>query len=158
MKKMSRGATFVVIFCLLAATFVSAAEKIDINSAPLEDLIKIVNIGEVRALELISLRPFYSVDELIKIKGIGEKRLQDIKDQGLAWVDPLMAPPPTPEPPRPEPQTSVSEPEAELQASGESPAAVGQPATRKSPPLPLIAGAIAVFSGIIILTLKKRFK
>jgi len=64
----------------------SAAEKIDINTAPSEELVKIIHIGETRALELISLRPFSSLDELAKIKGIGEKRIEDIKKQGLAWV------------------------------------------------------------------------
>jgi len=60
--------------------------QIDINTAPLEDLMKIIHIGEVRALELISLRPFSSLDELTKIKGIGESRVEDIKKQGLAWI------------------------------------------------------------------------
>ena len=62
------------------------AIQIDINTALSEDLVKIIHIGEARALDLISLRPFSSLDDLIKIKGIGEARIQDIKDQGLAWV------------------------------------------------------------------------
>lgn len=62
------------------------AIQIDINTAPLEDLVKIIHIGEKRALELISLRPFSSLDDLVEIKGIGEARIQDIKKQGLAWV------------------------------------------------------------------------
>ena len=62
------------------------AIQIDINTAPLEDLVKIIHIGEKRVLELISLRPFSSLDDLIRIKGIGEARVQDIKKQGLAWV------------------------------------------------------------------------
>lgn len=64
-----------------------AQEKIDINTAPLEDLIKIAYIGEVRARELISLRPFSSLDDLTRIRGIGEKSVEAIKKQGLAWVD-----------------------------------------------------------------------
>lgn len=76
----------VIIFYLLSVNFVWAAEKIDINTAPLEKLVKIIHIGEIRALELISLRPFSSLDELTKIKGIGEARVKDIKEQGLAWI------------------------------------------------------------------------
>jgi hypothetical protein len=72
----------------LAADFIFAAEKIDINSAPLEDLIKIIHIGQARATELISLRPFSSLDDLTRIKGIGQARLEDIKEQGLAWAGP----------------------------------------------------------------------
>jgi len=62
------------------------ATQIDINTASLKDLVKIIHIGEVRASELVSLRPFSSLDDLIKIKGISEARIQDIKKQGLAWV------------------------------------------------------------------------
>ncbi|MFH1582326.1 MAG: lamin tail domain-containing protein [bacterium] len=66
--------------------FSSEAEKIDINTAPLEDLIKIIHLGEIRATELISLRPFSSLDELSRINGISESRVEEIKDQGIAFV------------------------------------------------------------------------
>ena len=66
---------------------------IDINSATPEELIKIIHIGQARAVELISLRPFYSFDDLARINGIGEKTVQDIKNQGLAWIDPKLNPP-----------------------------------------------------------------
>jgi len=61
-------------------------EKIDINTAPLSDLVKIIHIGEKRALELIFLRPFLSLDDLARIKGIGPARIEDIKEQGVAYV------------------------------------------------------------------------
>lgn len=67
--------------------FASEEEKININVAPLEDLVKIVHLGETRALELISLRPFSSLDELSKINGISELRIEDIKNQGMASVE-----------------------------------------------------------------------
>jgi len=70
----------------LSSPNVFAAEKIDINTAPLEELIKIIHIGETRASQLISLRPFSTLDELTKIKGLSEARVNDIKSQGLAWV------------------------------------------------------------------------
>lgn len=75
-----------VLAGMLTANFISAEEKIDINTAPLEDLIKIIHIGEVRAQELISLRPFSSLDDLVRINGISENRVKDIKEQGLAWI------------------------------------------------------------------------
>ncbi len=71
---------------IFSTNFIFAAEKIDINIAPIEDLVKIIHIGENSERELISLRPFSSLDELTKIKGIGEARLRDIREQGLAWV------------------------------------------------------------------------
>jgi len=74
-------------FVLVSAPFtLQAIEKIDVNTAPLEDLVKIAHIGEARALELISLRPFSSLDDLVRIKGIGNLRVEDIKEQGLAWT------------------------------------------------------------------------
>jgi hypothetical protein len=90
MLKLSRVAAFCFVLYLLflqGPLGCISAEKIDINSASLEDLTKIIHIGEARAKELISLRPFSSLDDLARIKGIGPARLQDIKNQGLAYTD-----------------------------------------------------------------------
>lgn len=61
-------------------------DQIDINNADKTDLINIKYIGDVRAEELIELRPFESLDDLIRIKGIGETYLQRIKEEDLACV------------------------------------------------------------------------
>lgn len=66
------------------------SREIDINSASVEDLVEIIHIGQARAGELISLRPFYSFNDLTRIRGIGEKSAKDIEEQGLAWIDPGM--------------------------------------------------------------------
>ena len=58
----------------------------DINSASVEDLQKVKHIGAVRAQEMLTLRPFSSVDDMERIHGIGPKRLAEIKDQGIACV------------------------------------------------------------------------
>ena len=79
---------FVIIVLIL--TFISAKcseNQVNINAADKNELIKIKYIGDSRAEQLISLRPFNSIDELVKIKGIGETYLQRIKEQGLACVD-----------------------------------------------------------------------
>lgn len=60
--------------------------QIDINIAPKEELLKIIHIGDARADELIQLRPFSSLDDLARIKGIGDQRVADIKVQGLVCV------------------------------------------------------------------------
>lgn len=75
-----------LLFFVLCPAFVFAVEKIDINSSSLEELDNIVGIGPVLAQRITDARPFYSVDDLIRVKGIGEKTLQKIKDQGLAYV------------------------------------------------------------------------
>src|SRR5699024_11423433 len=59
---------------------------IDINQASLEEVQSIIHIGPERAQTLIDLRPFVSVDDLERIKGIGPARITDNKDEGLACV------------------------------------------------------------------------
>ncbi len=46
----------------------------------------IIHIGPVRAAEMIQIRPFSSIEDLERIKGIGPSRLADIKQQGIACV------------------------------------------------------------------------
>ena len=65
-----------------------APGQIDINRASLEELVQIVHIGPARAEEIIQKRPFTSLDDLLRITGIGQGRLGDIKKQGLACVEP----------------------------------------------------------------------
>lgn len=59
---------------------------IDLNEDDKEQLMEIIHIGDVRADEIIKLRPFSSVDDLTKVKGIGPSRIQDIKEQNKACV------------------------------------------------------------------------
>ncbi|MDP4009273.1 MAG: helix-hairpin-helix domain-containing protein, partial [bacterium] len=60
--------------------------SIDVNSASFEDLLKISHITDTRAEDLVSKRPFSSIDDLIRITGIAAVRLGDIKEQGCAYV------------------------------------------------------------------------
>lgn len=89
MPNLSRAAAFCFVLLLLSFSnplACDSTEAIDINSASLEELTEIIHIGEARAKELISLRPFSSLDDLVRIKGIGPARIKDIKNQGLAHV------------------------------------------------------------------------
>src|SRR5699024_8636954 len=52
----------------------SSSDCIDINTASFDELLNITQIGEVRGKELIEKRPYSSVDQLTKIKGIGPAR------------------------------------------------------------------------------------
>ena len=83
---MPRFFYFFCILLLLMPLVVKGVSLIDINTAPSEELEKIIGIGPVLAQRIIEARPFNSLDDLIKVKGIGEITLQKIKDQGLAWV------------------------------------------------------------------------
>ena len=64
----------------------SQKDCIDINSASQEDLEKLSGIGPAKAQAIIEARPFSSLNDLIRVKGIGEKTLQKIKEQGLACL------------------------------------------------------------------------
>jgi len=75
-----------LVFAILLMSKVFAADKVEINTASLQQLDEITGIGPVLAQRIIDARPFSSVDDLLRIKGIGEKTLQKIKDQGLAFV------------------------------------------------------------------------
>ena len=59
---------------------------VDINTSSSEELQRIIHVGEARALAIISLRPFSSVQDLDRVSGIGPSRLNDILAQELACV------------------------------------------------------------------------
>lgn len=85
---------FVAVFCF-SYSQVHAFDceyliSVDINSASEEELVCITHIGSSRAKDLISLRPFSSVEDMQRIGGIGKPgsvTLTAIKEQGLAAVD-----------------------------------------------------------------------
>jgi len=97
---------------LLFPFFVLAADLVEINTASLEQLDIITGIGPVLGQRIIDARPFSSVDDLLRVKGIGEKTLQKIKDQGLAYVqeqnNQTQNPPPAPAP-SPQEQNSTTQ-------------------------------------------------
>jgi competence protein ComEC len=60
--------------------------QVDINSAGVDDLQRIVEIGPDRAQQILQLRPFPSVSAMDRISGIGPARLERIVAQGVACV------------------------------------------------------------------------
>jgi competence protein ComEC len=61
--------------------------QVNINKASIEEVKRIKHIDDVRGEELIKLRPFRSIDDLARIKGIAAARIKDIKTEGIACVD-----------------------------------------------------------------------
>lgn len=77
-----------VLLALISLISGSCSEgQIDINSATLEELKGIDYVGEDRAEQIINLRPFSSVNDLIRVSGIAEITLDKILDQELACVN-----------------------------------------------------------------------
>lgn len=61
-------------------------DKVNINSASVEELIQIIHIGKKRAEKLIDRRPYKDIFELSNVLGLGYKRMLDILNQKKATV------------------------------------------------------------------------
>jgi len=67
-----------------ASTATAAAQApIDINTAKVADLVKLPGIGEALAKRIVEFRqqhgPFKRVEDLMKVKGIGEKSFEKLR-------------------------------------------------------------------------------
>lgn len=70
--------------CATLPAFAEAAvEPIDVNKADITELMTVPGIGKVMAQRIIDFRkehgPFSRVEDLLKVKGIGEKSLEKLK-------------------------------------------------------------------------------
>lgn len=74
----------VLAFALLLSPFAAVA-AVDINTADAATLEQVKGIGPTRAAAIVKYRgengPFKSVDELVKVPGIGEKSVEQLRDQ-----------------------------------------------------------------------------
>lgn len=66
--------------------------KVNLNTATLAQLETLPGIGPTHAREIIATRPFKSVDELEKVKGLGKARIDAIRDQ-VVLAAPVVAAP-----------------------------------------------------------------
>jgi len=82
-------ATLFGLFIHVSPAISQKSPCIDINTATAKELERIIHIGPERAGQIVQLRkekPFRTVDELVRVKGISTARLTDIKKEGLACV------------------------------------------------------------------------
>ncbi len=88
------------------AAATAPAAPIDLNTASLADLETLPGIGPVLAKEIVAGRPYKTVDELARIKGLGKARLNGLRGLVTAKARRRPRPPPpvsTPRGPPPSP-------------------------------------------------------
>ena len=92
MRDFCRGAAWrVALVALLLSTLVGSAAvaadepgRIDINTASAAELESLPGVGPAKAQAIVAHRevaPFKSTDELVEVKGIGEKLYAQLKDR-----------------------------------------------------------------------------
>ncbi len=73
--------TFVLLFLLVSILpFAQAQDRLNVNSATVDELAQLGNIGPARAAAIVAHReqfgPFRSLQELTQVTGIGERTVE----------------------------------------------------------------------------------
>jgi hypothetical protein len=122
MKKKINKILFLFFLGILLIEMVNAtcnSTQININTASVEELEGIIHVGPVIAGRIIANRTYNSVDDLSRVKGIGNATyLADIKSEGLACVGDYEEEEQQPEDPPQEQQNQTQE-EPENNKTGE---------------------------------------
>lgn len=83
MSRLSAGLLALVLIALAGAAPLAATEPIDLNRAGVDQLISLPGVGEAIAKRIVEFReehgPFTRVEDLLKVRGIGEKSFEKIR-------------------------------------------------------------------------------
>lgn len=75
----------IIVICLALFSVVAQAQTIDINTATAAELETLKGIGPKKAEAIVKYRTehgaFQSLDDLVKVPGIGPKTMNDLKDK-----------------------------------------------------------------------------
>lgn len=122
-----------------AAEPVSGA-PVDLNTADLKALEALPGVGPATAKKIIAARPFKSVDDLGKVKGMSKAKMEALKDKVTVSQEKAAAPQAKPAPVAPAPATT---PTAAKPAVAKEPTAPAKPAAtekKKGTPAKLAPG------------------
>jgi competence ComEA-like helix-hairpin-helix protein len=76
---------FLLLFLCMAVALLSGCHRvhypINLNTASAEDLAELPDIGPKLAAAIIAGRPYKTVEEVTKVKGIGPKTLEKMRDK-----------------------------------------------------------------------------
>lgn len=75
----------IVMLAMAGAAWAAEEGKVNINTAPAEELTKLQGVGEAIAARIVEYRetngPFEKAEDIVKVKGVGEKILEKNKDR-----------------------------------------------------------------------------
>jgi predicted flap endonuclease-1-like 5' DNA nuclease len=54
--------------------------RIDLNTAPLDDLTRLPGVGPVLASRIVDARPYASVDDMRRVRGVGRSKLDRLRE------------------------------------------------------------------------------
>ena len=89
MEKVCKLRKLVVVLFVIAFLFGGIAQaadgaKIDLNTATVQELVKLKGIGKKYAEKIVEYREtngkFQKIEDIMKVKGIGQKKFNAIKD------------------------------------------------------------------------------
>jgi competence protein ComEA len=64
-----------------AAAGTGGEPRVRVNSATPEELMRLPGVGPALAARIVAARPFASLDELLRVRGIGPKTLDKLRDR-----------------------------------------------------------------------------